>query len=90
MWDIFNSPQDYCLVFSFSFTLLQFLLFIADNAEDTSKPQIEESIKEQPVSKVNLRTKLKQAVRDYGATIVVFHIAISLTSLGLCYLAISW
>ncbi|CAL1274374.1 unnamed protein product [Larinioides sclopetarius] len=48
-----------------------------------------ESVQESSAVKVNQRTRLKQAVRDYGATIIVFHVAISLTSLGLCYLAIS-
>lgn len=33
--------------------------------------------------------RLKQAIRDYGATIIVFHVALSVTSLGIAYLAVS-
>lgn len=35
------------------------------------------------------KEKLKQAVSQYGATVIVFHVAISLTSLGICYLLVS-
>lgn len=35
------------------------------------------------------RAKLKNAVRDYGSTVLVFHIAISLGSLGLFYQLVS-
>lgn len=35
------------------------------------------------------KDKLKRAVKDYGATVMVFHISISLMSLGLSYLVIS-
>ncbi|XP_049831565.1 uncharacterized protein LOC126272635 isoform X1 [Schistocerca gregaria] len=35
------------------------------------------------------KQKLKQAVKDYGATVIVFHIGISLISLGGFYLAVS-
>lgn len=35
------------------------------------------------------RERMKVLVRDYGATAVVFHTTISLTSLGLCYLLVS-
>ncbi|XP_012256050.2 uncharacterized protein LOC105686064 isoform X1 [Athalia rosae] len=34
-------------------------------------------------------TKLKRAIKDYGSTVVVFHVGISLVSLGTCYVAIS-
>ncbi|GBN52635.1 Protein FAM210B, mitochondrial [Araneus ventricosus] len=54
-----------------------------------STQKMESVVQEASAVKVNQRTRLKQAVRDYGATIIVFHVAISLTSLGLCYLAIS-
>lgn len=39
--------------------------------------------------KLSQKARLKQAVRDYGATIIVFHVTISLASLGLCYVAVS-
>lgn len=35
------------------------------------------------------KEKLKQAVSQYGATVIVFHVGISLTSLGICYLLVS-
>lgn len=35
------------------------------------------------------RQKLKRAVKDYGATVVVFHVAISLVSLGFFYILVS-
>lgn len=35
------------------------------------------------------KDKLKRAVKDYGATVIVFHITLSLMSLGLSYLTIS-
>ncbi|ESO04579.1 hypothetical protein HELRODRAFT_78789 [Helobdella robusta] len=35
------------------------------------------------------RQRLKLAVRDYGSTVVIFHVTISLASLGICYLAVS-
>ncbi|XP_015930205.1 protein FAM210B, mitochondrial [Parasteatoda tepidariorum] len=58
----------------------------SDN-EDIS-PNKDDSV-QSAAAKVNQRAKLKQAVRDYGATIIVFHVTISLASLGLFYLAIS-
>lgn len=47
---------------------------------------------EQPSSDVKHLTrkeKLKAAVRDYGSVVIVFHVGISLISLGACYLAIT-
>ncbi|RZF38540.1 hypothetical protein LSTR_LSTR006135 [Laodelphax striatellus] len=35
------------------------------------------------------KDKLKRAVKEYGTTVIVFHISISLMSLGICYLAVS-
>lgn len=35
------------------------------------------------------KDKLKKAVKDYGATVVVFHVGMSLISLGACYVAVS-
>lgn len=35
------------------------------------------------------RAKLKKAVKEYGATVVVFHVGISLVSLGICYTLVS-
>lgn len=41
------------------------------------------------VLKLSSKDKLKRAVKDYGATVLIFHITLSLTSLGLSYLIIS-
>ena len=38
---------------------------------------------------VSKRVQLKNAVRDYGSTVIVFHVAISLASLGAFYTAVS-
>jgi len=38
---------------------------------------------------VSKKDQLVRAVRDYGATVVVFHVAISLASLGFFYLVVS-
>ena len=38
---------------------------------------------------VSQRARLKLAVRDYGSTVIVFHVCISLISLGSFYLAVS-
>ena len=35
------------------------------------------------------RQKLQKAVKDYGATVIVFHVALSLTSLGFFYALVS-
>lgn len=41
------------------------------------------------VQKFSRKDKLKQAVNDYGATVIIFHVTLSLMSLGLSYLIIS-
>ncbi|XP_046403464.1 uncharacterized protein LOC124169041 [Ischnura elegans] len=38
---------------------------------------------------ISRKDKLKKAVKDYGATVIVFHVGISLLSLGGFYLAVS-
>lgn len=38
---------------------------------------------------VSSKEKLKNAIKEYGSTVIVFHIGISLISLGSCYLLIS-
>ncbi|XP_026756882.1 uncharacterized protein LOC113516637 [Galleria mellonella] len=38
---------------------------------------------------LSAKEKLKQAMKEYGSTVIVFHISISLLSLGGCYLLIS-
>ncbi|XP_071502359.1 uncharacterized protein [Diadema antillarum] len=55
-------------------------------ATDTQEGKEEGGAAEGQVSQ---RAKLKRAVRDYGSTVVVFHVCISLMSLGGFYLAVS-
>lgn len=38
---------------------------------------------------LTMKEKLKKAVKEYGSTVIVFHIGISLMSLGTCYLLVS-
>jgi len=40
-------------------------------------------------TKESTTERLKRAVRDYGATVIVFHVSISITSLGICYAAVA-
>lgn len=40
-------------------------------------------------SQLSQRAKMKRAVKEYGATVVVFHVSISLVSLGGFYIAVS-
>lgn len=52
---------------------------------DAKKPENLET-ETKPLSN---KDKLKQAVSQYGATVFVFHVGISLMSLGVCYLLVS-
>lgn len=38
---------------------------------------------------MSAKEKLKKAVKDYGATVIVFHVSISIMSLGICYVLVS-
>lgn len=42
-----------------------------------------------PKGELSTKDKLKQAVRDYGATVLVFHVTMSLMSLGFFYVLVS-
>ncbi|EFA03673.1 Protein FAM210B-like Protein [Tribolium castaneum] len=37
----------------------------------------------------SIKDKLKKAVAEYGSTVIVFHVGISLVSLGVCYVLVS-
>ena len=39
--------------------------------------------------KMDTKSRFKQTIRDYGATVVIFHVCISLLSLGTSYLLVS-
>jgi len=68
------------------------------NAVDSSKKGLESTTSSekpkqdpQPESQapISRKEKLKKAIKDYGGTVIVFHVAISLLSLGFCYLLVS-
>ncbi|XP_053635903.2 uncharacterized protein [Cherax quadricarinatus] len=42
-----------------------------------------------PKGQLTSKQKLQRAVKEYGATVIVFHVTISLASLGICYLLVS-
>ena len=42
-----------------------------------------------PPTTESAAAKLKLAVKDYGATVIVFHVTISIASLGICYTAVA-
>lgn len=66
---------------------IQFIVLFFTESKKSSNdiPNAEAITGNKPSQKI----RLKEAIRDYGATIIVFHVAISLASLGLCYIAIS-
>lgn len=43
----------------------------------------------QPEAPLTSRQKLKKAAKEYGGTVIVFHVGISLLSLGTSYMAVS-
>uniref|UniRef100_A0A182XFT5 RTR1-type domain-containing protein n=1 Tax=Anopheles quadriannulatus TaxID=34691 RepID=A0A182XFT5_ANOQN len=44
---------------------------------------------EEQVVPVSRKDRLKKAIKEYGSTVLVFHVSISLASLGTCYLLVS-
>lgn len=51
-------------------------------SQDTAKHQ------EENEKKLALKDRLKLVVAEYGTTAILFHVTISLTSLGICYAAV--
>uniref|UniRef100_A0A182NES9 RTR1-type domain-containing protein n=1 Tax=Anopheles dirus TaxID=7168 RepID=A0A182NES9_9DIPT len=58
----------------------------ADAGVQNSKGNTEGASEEVPVSR---KDRLKKAIKEYGSTVLVFHVSISLASLGTCYLLVS-
>uniref|UniRef100_A0A182MD47 DUF1279 domain-containing protein n=1 Tax=Anopheles culicifacies TaxID=139723 RepID=A0A182MD47_9DIPT len=54
--------------------------------EPNSKDNSASSEEQVPVSR---KDRLKKAIKEYGSTVLVFHVSISLASLGTCYLLVS-
>lgn len=42
-----------------------------------------------PLPSLSRKEKLKKAVKEYGSTVIIFHVTISLMSLGTCYAVVS-
>lgn len=57
-----------------------------DNVNDELQKENEQAA---PVDTLTARQKLKKAIKDYGATVLIFHITISLASLGFFYQLVS-
>uniref|UniRef100_A0AAG5CWP5 DUF1279 domain-containing protein n=1 Tax=Anopheles atroparvus TaxID=41427 RepID=A0AAG5CWP5_ANOAO len=49
----------------------------------------EERRPEDGAAPVSRKDRLKKAIKEYGSTVLVFHVSISLVSLGTCYLLVS-
>lgn len=61
----------------------RFISLNTKNFNDTASST--EKSPQQPQEKETNKSKLKKAVKEYGSTVIVFHVGISLMSLGLCY-----
>jgi len=61
-------------------------LIQSDEKADTSAAS---AAAPQEAATLSTGSKLKIAIRDYGGTVLVFHITMSLMSLGTCYLLVS-
>lgn len=57
------------------------------NVTPLTKGDVKETSKD--VTPLTRGDKLKKAVKEYGATVIVFHVGISLISLGTCYLLVT-
>lgn len=61
----------------------RFISLSARNSNEAQKPQGESE--STPPVKETAKSKLKKAVKEYGSTVIVFHVGISLVSLGMFY-----
>uniref|UniRef100_A0A2M4A2D5 DUF1279 domain-containing protein n=1 Tax=Anopheles triannulatus TaxID=58253 RepID=A0A2M4A2D5_9DIPT len=56
------------------------------NVTSEERGQTPSPAEQAPVSR---KDRLKKAIKEYGSTVLVFHVSISLVSLGTCYLLVS-
>lgn len=56
-----------------------------DGKETTAEPSTDATPVAEGTAPLSAREKLKKAVKDYGVTVMVFHVTISLASLGIFY-----
>lgn len=70
----------------FQIFILKFFQSIAVGTRHMSN-DISTNTEEKP--QLSTKEKFKKAVKEYGSTVIVFHVAISMVSLGSCYLLMS-
>ena len=58
-------------------------------SRESRLPEETQTMDQKTAAKGNQRERLKLAVREYGATVIVFHTCISLCTLGISYAAVS-
>lgn len=50
---------------------------------------VDSSVDNKGNEKISRKDMLKKAVKEYGSTVIIFHVGISLMSLGACYVMVS-
>ena len=78
-----SAQSDHSLLLRFGRPLHTSTFRVADKPAAGNTAKTEEGGKN-----LALRDRLKSVVAEYGSTAIVFHVTISLTSLGLCYTAV--
>ena len=78
-----SAQSDHSLLLRFGRPLHTSTFRVADKPTAGNTAKTEEGGKN-----LALRDRLKSVVAEYGSTAIVFHVTISLTSLGLCYTAV--
>ena len=78
-----SARSDHSLLLRFGRPLHTSTFRVADKPAAGNTAKTEEGGKN-----LALRDRLKSVVAEYGSTAIVFHVTISLTSLGLCYTAV--
>ncbi|XP_059482201.1 protein FAM210A-like isoform X2 [Neocloeon triangulifer] len=64
--------------------------YLAHEQQNLHASKKEEAAEAAPVvEELSRKERFKRAVKEYGATLIVFHVSISLLSLGGCYTAVS-
>lgn len=60
-------------------------------SNEVKSVKTESNVEEITIKSADLskKEKLKKAVKEYGSTVIIFHVGISLVSLGTCYMLVS-
>ena len=86
------SKQCWCLADCFTQAVQQYQQrrnYSTQTRGDGPESAASKPVAESTGAQLSQREKLKRAVKEYGSTVIVFHVAISLVSLGGFYLAVS-